>query len=111
MSEASEAKRDGTKLQRNSGRGEYAKGDGLRDYFVVDFKEAQKSFTLNKGVWAKIVTDTLRVDPDRIPVLKVIIGRKHKTRLAIVEWALIEEYERLREDYEELKFRMDGLEK
>ena len=109
MSEASEAKRDGTKLQRNSGRGQIAKGDGLRKYFLVDYKEAQKSFTLNKKVWSKVVTDTLDVDTDLMPLLKIILGTDQKVRLAIVEWALIEEYERLREDYEALQEEMEAL--
>lgn len=118
MSEASEAKRSGHKLQRNSGRGEIAKGDALSDYFLVDYKEAEKSFTLNKKVWSKVVTDTIRVDPNRMPALKVILGTESRVRLAVVEWALVEEYEALRshmeelqEEYNELKWRMDELEK
>lgn len=110
MSEQSEAKRDGTKLQPNSGRGQYAKGDGRRKYFLVDYKESEKTFSLSTKVWRKLVSDTLSVDHDLMPVLKVILGGKVKTRLAVVEWALVEEYERLREDYEELKSRIDELE-
>lgn len=109
MSEKAEAKRSGHKLQRNSGRGPYAKGDALSDYFLVDYKEAEKSFTLNKKVWGKVVTDTLRVDPDRMPALMVIIGLERKIRLALVEWAVVEEYESLRSEYEQLKQDYDDL--
>ncbi len=58
MSERSEVKRDGAKAQKNSGRGDYQKGDAKWKQFLVDYKEASSSFTLNKPVWSKICTDT-----------------------------------------------------
>jgi len=39
MSERGEAKRDGAKAQKNSGRGDYQKGDAQWHDFVVDYKE------------------------------------------------------------------------
>ena len=47
MSERSEVKRDGAKAQKNSGRGDYQKGDAQWKQFLVDYKEAGTSFTLN----------------------------------------------------------------
>ena len=51
MSERAEVKRDGAKAQKNSGRGDYQKGDAQWKQFLVDYKEAGKSFTLNKDNW------------------------------------------------------------
>ena len=42
MSERSEVKRDGAKAQKNSGRGDYQKGDAKWKKFVVDYKEYAK---------------------------------------------------------------------
>ena len=91
MSERSEVKRDGAKAQKNSGRGDYQKGDAQWKKFLVDYKEAGKSFTLNKDNWAKICTDTFKVDRDMHPALKIIIGAESKVRLGIIEWSILEE--------------------
>lgn len=91
MSERSEIKRDGAKAQKNSGRGQYQKGDAKWYSFVVDYKEANASFNLNKDVWAKICTDTFKVNRNMHPCLKIIIGEESKVRLGIVEWAMLEE--------------------
>ena len=40
MSERSEVKRDKAKAQKNSGRGDYQKGDAQWKQFLVDYKEA-----------------------------------------------------------------------
>lgn len=90
MSEVSEARRDGTKLQPNSGRGRYAKGDGKRPLFLVDYKEASKSFNLNREVWAKVCTDAYKVDPDLAPQLRIIMGDANKVRLSIVESSMLD---------------------
>jgi len=37
MSERSEVKRDGAKAQKNSGRGDYQKGDAKWNQFLVDY--------------------------------------------------------------------------
>jgi hypothetical protein len=92
LSEASEIKRDGAKAQKNSGRGKYQKGDAVMPPFLVDYKEASKSFNLNKDVWSKICTDTFKVSRDLYPCLKIIIGEGNdKVRLAIIEWAYLED--------------------
>jgi hypothetical protein len=91
MTEKAEAKRDGAVQQKNSGRGKYQKGDAKWYSFVVDYKESNSSFTLNKDVWAKICTDTFKVNRDMNPCLKVIIGENSKIRLGIIEWSLLEE--------------------
>jgi hypothetical protein len=92
MSERGEVKRDGAKAQKNSGRGDYQKGDAIWNDFVVDYKEYSKSISINKEIWAKICTDTFRVSRDKYPVLKLILGEEgSKTRLAVIEWALLEQ--------------------
>jgi hypothetical protein len=91
MSERSEVKRDGAKAQKNSGRGDYQKGDAQWKQFLVDYKEASRSFALNKEVWAKICTDTFKVNRDMYPALKIILGTDSKVRLGLIEWAVLEE--------------------
>jgi hypothetical protein len=92
MSERGEAKRDGAKLQKNSGRGQYQKGDATWRSFLVDYKEYEKSISITKEIWAKVCTDTFKVSREKFPVLKLILGRdNNKTRLAVIEWALLEE--------------------
>ena len=91
MSEKSEVKRDGAKAQKNSGRGDNQKGDAKWNKFLVDYKEASSSFTLNKTVWSKICTDTFKVSRDMHPALKIIIGTDSKVRLGIIEWSVLEE--------------------
>ena len=41
MSERGEIKRDNAKAQKNSGRGQYQKGDAKWYNFVVDYKESK----------------------------------------------------------------------
>ncbi len=101
MTERGEAKRDGAKQQKNSGRGQYQKGDAKWYNFVVDYKESNSSFTLNKDVWAKICTDTFKVDRNMHPALKIIIGDKSKVRLGIIEWSILEDLVEFWEDNHE----------
>ena len=91
MSERSEVKRDGAKAQKNSGRGDYQKGDAKWKKFVVDYKEYAKSISINKTMWAKICTDTFKVNRNMHPALKIIIGNTSKVRLGIIEWEILEE--------------------
>jgi hypothetical protein len=89
MSEKSESKRIGAKQHKNSGRGTH-KGDATWESFTVDFKEVGKSFTLNKDVWAKAVTDAIRNGND--PAIVVVIGEGNsKTRLAVIEMSILEQ--------------------
>jgi hypothetical protein len=89
MSERGESKRIGAKQIKNSGRGQ-KKGDASWRNFIVDFKEVGKSFTLNQDVWAKATTDALKSNAD--PAIVVVMGDSgHKTRLAIIEMAVLEQ--------------------
>lgn len=97
MSERSELKRIGAQPHKNSGRG-MKKADGSLDNYVVDVKEYSKSFSVTRDVWAKIVTDTLKVDPNKSPVIMLVLGDTHKTRLAIIEWNEFEELREIREN-------------
>ena len=99
MSERGEAKRDGAKQQKNSGRGDYQKGDATWKNFVVDYKEYEKSISISQDIWAKICTDTFKVNRDKYPLLKLILGEGNReTRLAVIEWELLEQ---LLEKYDE----------
>ena len=92
MSERSEAKRDGAKQHKNRGRGDYQKGDAIWKGFVVDYKETGKSVAVSKDMWAKVCTDTFKVSRAFHPVLKLVIGEDNsKTRLAVIEWSLLEQ--------------------
>ena len=91
MSEKSEIDKIGAKSHKNSGRGQYQKSDATWNHFIVDVKEYSKSFSLNQDVWAKVVTDALRTDTTKDPALLVVLGNKGKVRLAVIEWAVLEE--------------------
>lgn len=89
MSERSESKRIGAKQHKNSGRNTQ-KGDASWKEFVIDFKEVEKSFTLNKDVWAKATTDAIKNNKD--PMISVVIGSGNaKVRLAIISMDMIEQ--------------------
>jgi hypothetical protein len=104
LSEKSEAKRDGAKQQKNSGRGHYQKGDAQWRNFVVDYKEYEKSISISQSIWSKICTDTFKVSRDKYPVLKIILGKNNqKTRLAVIEWALLEQLVECWEDKNGIK--------
>lgn len=101
MSERSEAKRDGAKQQKNSGRGDYQKGDAIWKNFVVDYKESEKSVNINKSMWAKICTDTFKVSRNMHPVLKIVLGdSKNKVRLAVIEWEMLDQILKEKEEHE-----------
>ena len=91
MSERTESKRIGAKQHKNSGRNTH-KGDATWKNFTVDFKECSKSFTLNKDVWAKAVTDSIKSGIDKSPAIVVVLGEGNtKVRLAIIEMDLLEQ--------------------
>jgi hypothetical protein len=101
MSEKAEVKRDGAKATKNSGRGQYQKGDALLDIFTIDYKEYEKSFSINQDNWAKICMDAMRNNHTE-PALKIILGSgNNRTRLAVISWDLFEDYIRLRKLEEE----------
>jgi hypothetical protein len=91
MSEKNEIKRIKARPHKNSGRGN-TKGDATWTSFIVDIKEAKKSFTLNEKVWAKITTDAIRSGIDKSPALIVVLGEgTKKTRLIVAELSVIED--------------------
>lgn len=92
MTERGEASRINARLHKNSGRN-YTKGDASWNQYVLDFKEFTKSFSITQNVWAKVVTDTLKVDRQKSPAICLVLDGK--TRLAIIEWS---EFERLVEN-------------
>jgi hypothetical protein len=95
MSERGEAKRIGAKLHKNSGRNN-KKGDATWKNYIIDIKEYSKSFSISQNVWAKVVTDCLKVDKSKSPALILVLGDgDRKTRLAVVE---LSELERLIEN-------------
>ena len=92
MSERGQADKDGARLQRNSGRGTWAKGDATMQLptglYVVDYKEYGKSFTLSEKVWRKLCTDTMAVDFAAEPWLKVTLGGTLDLAVLDHEWAM-----------------------
>lgn len=89
MTEKSESKRINAKQHKNSGRNT-KKGDATWKNFTVDFKECSKSFTINKDVWAKAVTDAIKNNND--PAILVILGEGNtKVRLMITEFDIMEQ--------------------
>ena len=89
--EASELKKMGAKVHKNSGRG-IIKGDGSLDEFVVDVKEYNKSYSISVDNWAKICTDTMKVDKSKSPMLQLVLTNEGRTvRLSVVEWSMMEE--------------------
>lgn len=101
MSEATEAARDGARLQRNSGRGILEKGDAVLGPYCVDYKEYDESFSVSRNVWAKATRDAVRMKLQ--PALKLVLGEKEKnakTRLWVIGDAMFHEmYEAWKEKY------------
>lgn len=106
MSERGEARRDGARLQKNSGRGKYSKGDARWKFFLLDYKEYAKSFSVSIKEWAKVCSDaarTSRGDEQYSPAIKVVLGGDDgKVRLGVVEWAMLEELVDKAERYDKL---------
>lgn len=94
MSELEELKRLGAIPQPNSGRGKHNKGDGiLDDRWIVDVKEASKSFTLNTNVWGKVCTDAAQSNKE--PLLLAVFGEEGKPRTRLIIMSA-DEFEELR---------------
>jgi len=91
MSEKTESNRIGAKQHKNSGRNT-KKGDATWRDFVIDFKESEKSFTINQEVWAKAVTDSIKAGKDKSPAIVIILGKGNKKiRLALIEFELLDQ--------------------
>ena len=90
MSERGEAKRIGAQLHKNSGRNS-KKGDATWQNYIIDIKEYSKSFSISQDVWAKVVTDQMKVDREKSPALILVLGEgNRKTRLAVIELSELE---------------------
>ncbi len=89
--EASELNRMGAKVHKNSGRN-MIKGDGSTEEFVIDVKEYNNSYSISIDGWAKICTDTMKVDKSKSPMLQLVLtdGNK-KIRLSVIEWPILEQ--------------------
>lgn len=82
MSEEAEAKRDGAKLQPNSGRGKHAKGDAILGPFIIDYKEYATSFGVSIGVWAKLSKDAI-IKGKKLPALKLVLGKEDQPKVRL----------------------------
>lgn len=87
--EVTESKRIGAKPQKNSGRGKIQKGDATTEKFVIDFKFSNRSVTITEDMWQKICVDTYKTDKTKSPMLYIVLN--DRTRLAVVEYDIIEE--------------------
>ncbi len=72
--EAAELKRIGATPVKNSGRG-LRKGDGKLFPFLVDVKEYTKSFSVSRGVWAKLSVDAIS-NGKMLPALLLCLREK-----------------------------------
>lgn len=98
MSEQSEAKRDGAKLQKNSGRGQFQKGDATLDGWCIDYKEYPKGISVNTDIWGKICTDAFKAG-NLEPALKIVLGSgQQKTRLFVISETM---FQLMNEAYQE----------
>lgn len=106
MSEKGEAKRDGAKLQNNSGRGVFQKGDAIFEMFCVDYKEYTDGFRVSRRNWGKCVSDALH--SKQWPMMKLVLKDKdseHRVRLFVIEERhfkeLLEAYVAQQENHDE----------
>ena len=88
MSEASEAKRDGAKLQPNSGRGAHKKGDAILDPFLIDYKEYASSFSVSVSNWAKLSKDAI-LKGKLQPAFKLVLGKEEDRKVRV--WVVSDE--------------------
>ena len=63
------------------------KGDGTWEEFLVDVKEANKTFTISKQTWGKVCKDAL-THREKDPMLLVVLDGN--TRLAVIEFEVLE---------------------
>lgn len=91
MSEQSEARRDGARLQPNSGRGKLAKGDATLGPFLIDYKEYATSFGVSIGNWAKLSKDAI-LKGRLQPAFKLVLGTDDKkVRVWVISDAMFHE--------------------
>jgi hypothetical protein len=104
--EKRQAKKDGAVVVSNSGRGQN-KGDAVREPLCIDYKNTDKaSRSISMAEWKKHAKDSWQRGLE--PVL-VSIFRMHDGKgLATVDWDWLKA---TMDELEELKFRIEGLEK
>ena len=84
MSEESESKLDGSKLQKNSGRGKFDKGDATLGPFLLDYKEYASSFSVSVSNWVKLSSDAI-LKGRLQPAFKLVLGEgKRKIRVWVI---------------------------
>src|SRR5687767_3817092 len=99
------ARRDGAELVKNSGRG-MRKGDAKYQNFKIDYKFTEaKSFTLNIDKFKSHEKDAWREGFEGCFV--TVFDKYNEKAIAIVDWDILKS---ILDDYDELKFRMEGLE-
>ena len=104
--ERRQAKRDGAVLVKNSGRGQ-RKGDAIMGNLMIDYKFTGKnSYTINRAKLNDFRRQAWTEDKD--PVTVVIFTDGKQEEYAICDWQYLMD---LKRDYDELKGRMEGLEK
>ena len=87
--ESREAKKDGAKLVKNSGRGE-SKGDARLDSpngvysWLIDYKHYENTFSVSRPNWDKLSKDAWN-DNHRSPLIKVVYD--NGMELAILNWS------------------------
>lgn len=82
--EKQEAKRDGAKTVKNSGRG-LKKGDATFHKFLLDYKHNASTFTLSRDAWIKMRKDAWRSNY-KYPCISVVLGEDSDTKVAIIDW-------------------------
>lgn len=104
-SELYELNRLGAKPTRNSGRGQFNKGDGIiyladDPLLTVDVKEYAKSYGVSQTTWAKISTDARQNRSE--PMLFLALGEEEpKSRVVVIsEGMFLELLDSYREKYE-----------
>ena len=87
--EREEAKRDGAKPVKNSGRG-FRKGDATLGDFVLDYKHNGASFTLTRKNWIKMRKDAWNSNY-KYPCISVVLGEDSDVKVAIIDWDLFKQ--------------------
>lgn len=85
--EAKEAKKDGFRTVRNSGRGTM-KGDAKSTSFLIDYKFNAKSFTLSLKNWMTLKRQAWN-EGQRNPL--IVVKFEDGTKVGIVQWDILVE--------------------
>ena len=100
------ARKDSAELVKNSGRG-MRKGDARYQNFIIDYKFTEaKSFSLNVDKFKKHEKDAWKEGMEGCFV--VVFDNSNEKSIALVDWDILKS---ILDDYDEIKFRMEGLEK